>query len=62
MSHIGDNAEGIFGGAFGTIAGSALGLITVTNLIETSILAFVGAVIGFFTTKGLKWLMKKFKL
>lgn len=62
MSHIGSNAEGIFGGAFGTIAGSALGMITVTNLLETAVLAFVGAVIGFLTTKGLKWLMKKFKI
>ena len=59
MSHIGENAEGIFGGALGTIAGSVLGMITVNNLIETAVLAFVGAVIGFFTNKLLKWLTKK---
>jgi len=59
MSHIADNASGIFGGAIGTVLGSALGMITVHNLIETAVLAFVGAVIGFFTNKGLKWITKK---
>jgi len=59
MSHIADNASGIFGGAVGTVLGSALGMITVNNLIETAVLAFVGAVIGFFTNKLLKWISKK---
>jgi len=55
---IGENIGGPLGGTIGTILGSVFGLLTVHSFLETSILAVVGAVIGFYINKLLKWLHK----
>lgn len=56
---------GTVGGAIGTVAGSMLGFlgkefpwITLDSIIETACFAVIGAVLGFYTNKLLKWLHK----
>jgi outer membrane lipoprotein SlyB len=57
-NHLTDNIGGTLGGAIGTVAGSILGWITINSVIETACLAIVGAVVGFYINKLLKWLHK----
>jgi uncharacterized protein YcfJ len=60
-THLQQNIEGTVGGAIGTVLGSVLGFISLHGLGETALFAIVGAVIGFYTNKSLKWLHKRFE-
>jgi outer membrane lipoprotein SlyB len=53
-----ENFGGTVGGALATVAGSVFGFITVGNVIETAVMAVVGAVIGYYTNKLLKKIHK----
>lgn len=57
--HLSDNIEGSAGAALATIAGSMLGFLSVNNVFETAVLSIVGAVLGFYINKLLKWLHKR---
>ncbi|MBT1702952.1 hypothetical protein [Chryseosolibacter indicus] len=57
-NQLADNVSGTVGGACGTVLGSILGFISIGGVAETAILAVIGAVIGFYTNKLLKWLHK----
>ena len=48
----------------GTIGGTLLVLLIQINfreLVETAILAFIGATVSFFVTLGLKWMKERWK-
>jgi hypothetical protein len=55
------NIEGTAGGAIATILGGILGWISVPTITEAIILAIIGAIVGFLTTRVLKWIEKVLK-